>query len=35
MTPIMSTYFIISAVCGIGALVAVPLYGLFSPKDRK
>jgi hypothetical protein len=35
MTSIMATYFIISAVCGAGALLAVPLYALFSPKDRK
>ena len=35
MTAIMSTYFIISAVCAVAALVAVPLSSLFQPKDRR
>jgi hypothetical protein len=34
MTAVMSAYFIISAVCGVGALVAMPLHALFS-KERK
>jgi hypothetical protein len=35
MTAIMSAYFIISAVCGAGALLAVPLHAMFFPKDRR
>lgn len=35
MTPIMSTYFIIAALCGIGAFLAIPLSGLLFPRDRK
>jgi hypothetical protein len=35
MTAIMSVYFIVSAICGIGAFLAIPLSALLFPRDRK
>ena len=35
MTVIMTAYFILSAVCAAGALLAIPLAGLFFPRDHK